>query len=161
MNLKEFSLIIISGFLLSASSAAQCLPKKGDEITLKIPSVVFGVGKMSRWNGKTTLKADVTGGTGKLAVNGNSDWQNAGWPLMLTLKVQKLSQSKSVTELEAQVRDTFPTKAFVVRFDAVPANVDAVVFCGTADEFEKVITMRKRSLTDSVIFSRRNFNCLN
>jgi len=137
MNLKRFCLIMVGVILLSASTAAQCLPKKGDKITLKIPSGVFGVGKVSRWNGKTTLKADVTGGTGKLAVNGNSDWQNAGWPLMLTLNVQKLSQSKSVTELEAQVPDTVPTKAFVMHFDAVPANVDAVVFCGTADEFEK------------------------
>jgi hypothetical protein len=136
MNLKTFSLAIISVFLLSAPTAAQCLPKKGDKITLKIPSVVFGVGKVSRWNGKTSLKADVTGGTGKLAVNGKSDWQNAGWPLMLTLKVQKVSQGKNGTELEAQVPDQYPAKAFALRFDA-SATVDAVVFCGTAEEFEK------------------------
>jgi hypothetical protein len=83
------------------------------------------------------LKADVTGGSGKIAVNGKSDWQNEGWPLMLTLKVQKLSQSKTGIELEAQVPDSFPSKAFVLRFDAAPANVDAVVFCGTAEDFEK------------------------
>jgi hypothetical protein len=35
------------------------------------------------------------------------------------------------------VPDSFPTKAFALRFDAAAANVDAVVFCGTAEEFEK------------------------
>jgi hypothetical protein len=136
MNLKKLSLTVIGVFLLSVSTAAQCLPKKGDKITLKMPGVVFGVGKVSRWNGKTTLKADVTGATEKLAINGKSDWQNAGWPLMLTLKVQKLSQGKNGTELEAQVPDLYPAKAFALRFDP-SANVDAVVYCGTAEEFEK------------------------
>jgi hypothetical protein len=136
MNLNKISLAVISFLLLSLSTPAQCLPKKGDKITLKIPGVVFGVGKVSRWNGKTTLKAEVTGGTGTLAINGKSDWQSAGWPLMLTLKVQKVSQGKNGTELEAQVPDQYPAKAFALRF-AASANVDAVVFCGTAEEFEK------------------------
>lgn len=137
MNFKRIAFSTISALCLSAYANAQCLPKKGDKITLKIPSAVFGVGKASRWNGKTTLKADVTGAGGKIAVNGKTDWQNVGWPLMLTLKVQKLSQSKNGAELEAQVPDSFPTKAFALRFDAAAANVDAVVFCGTAEEFEK------------------------
>lgn len=75
--------------------------QKGAIITLKLSPALLGIPKRSRWSGQPRSKVSIISGVGdRVLVNGRSDWEDSGWPLMVGFSLSKVSPGKASTQVQ-------------------------------------------------------------
>lgn len=116
-------------------------------ITPKIPGALIGFEKFNAWRGTFNYTAYIQERTeGKVSVNGRDDWQDVGWPFMLTFTLAKVDQKKEYTEVELRSGNS----NLKLRFQQVKdlnAAFKQVAFRGNTDDFEASEYYRSNVIT--------------
>jgi hypothetical protein len=108
MRRRVFAFVVSSGILIGAILINAAQPNrnpaanfmiKGAVVTMLIPSNLFDNdgALMSGAPIYATLISTVNGAT---AVKGRTDWKTAGFPVMLSMKTEKVNRKKEYTEVE-------------------------------------------------------------
>jgi len=128
---------ICSSTLLGQVQTSRLDVPKGTRVVLKIPAKIIGFEKVGTWSGRLNYGTFVEQSpTGRIAVGGFAEWRTAGWVLMRSVTLEKISANNKFTELE--FRDA--NLNIKLRFDTTVKNPNAVfrevAFVGTLSEFE-------------------------
>jgi hypothetical protein len=128
--------------LLRLTSGAASNPEdeialnKGQELVVKIPGRLFNYESRSFSTGASIFTASVSAAGGAITVEGASDWQKRGWPLMITLYYEKSSKKNEYTEVELRSSRSY----FKLRFSPDTPDVNAVlqqlIYLGSVEMFE-------------------------
>jgi hypothetical protein len=110
--------------------------KKGQELIVKIPGKLFEYETSSISTGVPILTASVSATGEAITVEGATDWQTRGWPLMITLYYEKSSRKKEYTEVEFRSKQTYIKLRFSPDAPDVNAVLKQLIYLGSVEMFE-------------------------
>ena len=110
--------------------------KKGQQLVVKIPGKLLKYETNSISIGTPILTASVSVSGETITVEGASDWQMRGWPLMITLSYEKSARKKEYTEVECRSGQAYLKLRFSPNTPDVNAVLRRLIFLGSVDMFE-------------------------
>src|SRR5262249_21270390 len=126
---RYFFAIVGCCLLLRLTSGAAVGPedeialKKGQQFVVKIPGKLLKYETSSISTGAPIFTASVSAQGKTITVEGASDWQTRGWPLMIALYYEKSGKKKEYTEVELR-----SDKAYIkLRFSPDTSDVNAAL----------------------------------
>ncbi|HEU0173774.1 MAG TPA: hypothetical protein VFV58_05880 [Blastocatellia bacterium] len=128
--------------LLRLTSGAAISPedeialKKGQQLIVKIPGKMLKYETRSISTGAPILTASVSASGETITVEGASDWQARGWPLMMTLYYEKSIKKKEYTEVECRSSQAYLKLRFSPDTPDVNAVLRQLIYLGSVDMFE-------------------------
>jgi hypothetical protein len=128
--------------LLRLTSGAAISPedeialKKGQQLIVKIPAKLLKYETRSISTGTPILTASVSAPAETITIEGASDWQTRGWPLMITLYYEKSTKKKEYTEVEFRSDQAYVKLRFSPDTPEVNAVLRQLIYFGSADMFE-------------------------
>jgi hypothetical protein len=128
--------------LLRLTSGAAISPeeeialKKGQQLIVKIPGKLFKYETRSISTGTPILAANVSAPGETITVEGASDWQTRGWPLMIELYYEKSTRKKEYTEVELRSSKAYVKLRFLPDTPDVNTVLRQLIYLGSVDMFE-------------------------
>jgi hypothetical protein len=127
-------LSITSGAAISQED--QIALKKGQELIVKIPGKLLNYEGSSISTGAPILTASVSATGDAITIEGASDWQTHGWPLMITLHYEKFGRKKEYTEVEFRSNQAYLKLRFSPDTPDVNAVLRQLIYLGSVEMFE-------------------------
>ncbi|MBO0860383.1 MAG: hypothetical protein J2P21_18280 [Chloracidobacterium sp.] len=110
--------------------------KKGQQLIVKIPAKLLKYETRSVSTGTPILAASVSAPAETVTIEGASDWQTRGWPLMITLYYEKSTKKKEYTEVELRSSQAYVKLRFSPDTPAVNAVLRQLIYFGSVEMFE-------------------------
>src|SRR5215475_14165682 len=110
--------------------------KKGQQLIVKIPAKLLKYETRSISTGAPILTASVSAPAETITIEGASDWQTRGWPLMITLYYEKSTKRKEYTEVELRSDQAYVKLRFSPDTPDVNAVLRQLVYFGSVEMFE-------------------------
>ncbi|HEU0185877.1 MAG TPA: hypothetical protein VFS27_11220 [Blastocatellia bacterium] len=110
--------------------------KKGQELIVKIPGKLLKYEGTSISTGVPILTASVSATGDAMTVEGASDWQTRGWPLMITLYYEKSGRKQEYTEVEFRSKQAYLKLRFSPDTRDVNAVLRQLLYLGSVEMFE-------------------------
>jgi hypothetical protein len=110
--------------------------KKGQELVVKIPGKLLKYETRSFSTGASIFTASVSAAGEAITVEGASDWQTRGWPLMITFYYEKSSKKKEYTEVELRSSQSYLKLRFSPDTPDVNAILQQLIYLGSVEMFE-------------------------
>jgi hypothetical protein len=109
---------------------------KGLPLIVKIPGKLLKYETRSISTGAPILTASVSASRDAITVEGVSDWQTRGWPLMINLYYEKSSKKKEYTEVEFRSSQAYLKLRFLPDTPDVNAVLRQLIYLGSVEVFE-------------------------
>ena len=110
--------------------------KKGQQLIVKIPAKLLKYETHSISTGTPILTASVSAPAETITIEGASDWQTRGWPLMITLYYEKSTKKKEYTEVECRGSQAYLKLRFSPDTPGVNAVLRQLIYFGPVEMFE-------------------------
>lgn len=110
--------------------------KKGQQLIVKIPGKLLKYETRSISTGAPILTASVSAPGEAITVEGASDWQTRGWPLMITLYFEKSGRKKEYTEVEFRSDQAYLKLRFSPDTPDVNAVLRQLIYLGSVEMFK-------------------------
>ena len=110
--------------------------KKGQQLIVKIPAKLLKYETRSISTGTPILAANVSAPSETITIEGASDWQMRGWPLMITLYYEKSTKKKEYTEVELRSSQAYVKLRFSADTSEVNTVLRQIIYFGSVDRFQ-------------------------
>lgn len=140
-NSMAFKIFFLSLILLLSLAPAYAQNRKlsikeGTTVVIKFSPDFLDFQHVSGYTGRTSYIAKVTrGADGSLAVNGRTDWRDAGWSFMTEFALAKVDRQRDYVEIELRSGILNQKIQFDNSVGDLDKAFDEVVFTGSLDQF--------------------------